>query len=746
MIDRIGRYRILEPLGEGGMGVVYTALDEALDRRIAVKMLRDAHADPHARERFWREARAAARVSHPNVCPIYEVGESGGMLFLAMELLEGQSLAARLEGPPMAVAEGGNIALAMLSALEALHRAGVIHRDLKPSNVFLTPHGVKLLDFGLARHANGGAEDTALTRTGMVLGTPRYMAPEQVTGQEPDARTDLFAVGAVLYEMLSGRPAFAGRTIAEVLHAVVYEHPPALVGSTAIAAVDRVIQRAMSKSRGDRHPDAGAMAAELRAAMVTSDTLEVARARPLTRVIVLPLRVLRADPETDFLAVSLADAVTGSLMGLEALTVRSSHAAARLAGESLDLARLSGEAQVDVVLTGTLLRAGDQVRVSVQLLEAPGGTVLWTQTTQVPFQDLFQLQDQLASRIVDALSVPLAAGERGGRRRDVPASPEAYELFLRANHLSLDARHWIAARDLYLRCIAIDPDYAPAWARLGRCYRILGKFGAAEHAPEAVGLAEEAFRRALELNPELSLAHTLYAAHESEMGRAREAMVRLLARAAARPTEPELLSGLCHSLRYSGLLEASRAAHEKAMRLDPTVLTSASHTYYALGQLEKAADADLLGPRFNHSLALFDLGRVEEAKRTVAPLQDSEHAATRLVSRLYFASYDLHREVAADTAERLLATGFMDPEGWYYAGRALVRVGEVERGLVLIEGVLEKGYVCYRWLLRDPWLDNARTDAAFSRIVRVAEKRYVESRGAYVAAGGERLLGMGTAV
>jgi serine/threonine protein kinase/tetratricopeptide (TPR) repeat protein len=745
MIERIGRYRILQPLGEGGMGVVYTAHDEALDRRIAVKTLREQHADPHSRERFWREARAAARISHPNVCPIYEVGEADGQLFLAMELLEGEPLSSKLDGPPLGVAEAGNIALAMLSALEALHRAGVIHRDLKPSNVFLTPHGVKLLDFGLARHANGEGADTVLTQTGMVIGTPRYMAPEQVTGQEPDARTDLFAVGVVLYELLSGRAAFAGRTIAEVLHAVVYDHPPALVGSSAIAAVDRVIQRAISKSRTDRYPDAASMAADLRAAMVTSDTMEVAHARPLTRVIVMPLRVLRADPETDFLAVSLADAVTGSLSGLEALTVRSSLAAARFAGESLDLARLASEAQVDAVLTGTLLRAGNQVRVSVQLLEAPSGTVLWTQTTQTAFEDLFELQDRLAQQIVEALAVPLTAGEKSRVKRDVPSSPEAYELFLRANQLAIDARHWTQAIELYKRCVSLDPDYAPAWARLGRCYRVMAKYGLAEVSREMIANAEQAFRRALDLNPELSLTHTLFAAHECELGRSRDAMTRLLARAAARPTEPELLSGLCHSLRYAGLLDASRVAHEKASRLDPMVLTSGSYTYYALGQLEKALFADLLGPRFNHSLALFDLGRVSEAKMTVRPLNDTEHAATRLFSMIYNGGYDHDAGVVADATEKLLATGFMDPEGWYLAARTMVKVGHVERGLVLIEGVLDKGYVCYRWMLRDPWLDAARGAPEFSRIVRAAEKRYAESRAAYVAAGGEKLLGIGSA-
>ena len=743
MPERFGRYRILHTLGEGGMGVVYAAHDEQLDRRVAIKTIRDPHADPRSRERFWREARSAARVSHPNVCPIYEVGEENGTLFIAMELLEGEPLASRLARGPLEVGESSGIALSVLAALEVLHRGGVIHRDLKPSNIFITPHGTKLVDFGLALPGGNGAEPS-LTQTGIVLGTPRYMAPEQVGGQEVDARSDLFAVGAVLYEMLTGRPAFPGATVVEVLHAVLHDQPPALVGSSTIAAVDRVIQRALAKRAAERYAGAAAMAEDLRVAMVTSDSIETPRARAMTRLIVLPLRVLRSDPETDFLAVGLADAVTSSLSGLESLTVRSSLAAARFAGETPDLARIASETQVDAVLAGTLMRAGDRVRVNVQLLEAPAGTVLWTQTDQVPLDDLFQLQDDLARRIVESLSVPLSARERGQWRHDVPASPEAYELFLRANQLNLDPWQLTSAQDLYVKCLEKDPRFAPAWAQLGRCYRVLAKYGA-EDAAANIEKAEGAFHRALELNPELSIAHTLYAAHETELGRANEAMRRLLGRAASRPSDPDLYSGLCHTLRYAGLLEASRAAHEKATRLDPTLLTSATFTYYFLGQLEKALEADRIGLRFNSCLVLFDMGRKEEAIAHMKSLQASRHPAARLLATVYCCTFEDDVEAAIEGAEQLLATGFIDPEGWYLLGRSLVKLGEIERGLVLVGGVVAKGYHCYTTLMRDSWLDAARTHSRFPPIVRDAEARFRDSRAAYVAANGERILGPGTA-
>ena len=237
------------------MGVVYAAQDDRLNRRVALKMIRKAAADDRARERLWREARVAASVNHPNVCQLYEIGEENGELFLAMELLEGESLAVKLTAGPLPCAEAVQITLGILSALEALHRRGVVHRDLKPSNIFLTPHGVKLLDFGLARIAPqvGAATDTGLTLTGVVIGTPNYMAPEQALGQQIDARTDLFAAADVLFEMLCGKSPFARDTVVSVLHAIVTEQPPALGGSPAIVAVDRVIHRALSKSADNRY-------------------------------------------------------------------------------------------------------------------------------------------------------------------------------------------------------------------------------------------------------------------------------------------------------------------------------------------------------------------------------------------------------------------------------------------------------------------------------------------------------------
>ncbi len=579
---RIGHYAIARKLGEGGMGVVYAARDERLERIVALKTISSLANDETARKRFWREARAAASVNHPNVCQVYEIGEDAGELFIAMELLDGEALADRLRRGPLSVSETVQVGLGMLAALSALHARGIVHRDLKPSNVFLTSNGVKLLDFGLAR---GELEQplgsvTGLTRTGMIVGTPRYMAPEQVVGEPIDFRTDLFAAGAILFEMLAGRPAFAGRGVVEILHATLHEQPPALTGSTAVAGVDRVIRRALAKQPTERPASAEAMAEELRA--VRSDD-STALARALTRLVVLPFRVLRPDPETDFLAFSLPDAIATSLSGIDSVIVRSSAIAARFVEEAPDLKSLAAEVDVDRVVMGTLLRSGDQMRAAAQLVEAPGGTLLTSHTVQASLDDLFRLQDDLARRMVEGLSLPLAGV--ASPAPDAPRNPRAYELYLRGNGLARTYEGLQRARELYQQCLNLDPNFGPAWAQLGRCHRVIGKF--IDGAADSEVRAEEAFRRALQLNPRLSIAHKFYAHLEADIGQSERALVRLVREANRHGNDPELFAGLVHACRYCGLFDESIAAHAEARRLDPNVPTSLEQTLLMTGDIER---------------------------------------------------------------------------------------------------------------------------------------------------------------
>ncbi len=747
--ERIGRYAIERKLGEGGMGVVYAARDDRLERTIAVKTLTAAASDETARQRLWREARAAASVNHPNICQIYEIGEDGGRLFIAMELLEGEALAERLRQGPLTAAQALPIGLGMLAALSALHARGIVHRDLKPSNVFLTAHGVKVLDFGLARPELDGSlhPDTGLTRSGVVMGTPRYMSPEQVTGDPVDTRSDLFAAGAVLFEMLAGRPAFGGRNVLDVLHATRYEQPPALTGSAAVVAMDRVVRRAMAKQPADRHASAEAMAEELRAIHGVDSGAAVSVAYALTRLVVLPFRVLRPDPETDFLAFSLPDAIATSLSRNASLIVRSSAVGARFGTDAPDLKALAADADVDRVVMGTLVRAGDQLRVAAQLVEAPGGTLLTSHTVQSSMGDLFRIQDDITRRVSEALSLPLSGGHPSPTPTpDAPHDARAYELYLRANELARSYDGLSSARDLYQRCIDLDPRFAPAWAQLGRCHRVIGKY--IEASPDSEARAEEALRRALALSPRLSIAHKFYANLEADIGRAQSAIVRLLGEAGRHGNDPELFAGLVHACRYCGLFDQSIAAHEEARRLDPNVPTSFEQTLHMMGRIDHLLTVE--APRVVagaddgiRAIGLGLSGRRDEARQKVIAMRQQSRIPIFQAWIEYLLAWLDRRTV--DMSFRLSTLSPLkindDPEAIFQEGWLLCDVGLHEEGLPYLQRAVAKGYFVAPTLADRPQFDALRDHPAFRALREEAEAGRARALAAFQEAGGERLIG-----
>jgi len=725
------------------MGIVYGANDTRLNRPVALKMILDSGNDEDSRKRFLREAQAAARVTHPNICRLYDIGEVDSRPFLVMELLEGESMSERLGRGPMPLAEALQVTLSVLSALAALHRSSIVHRDLKPSNVFLSTHGVKLLDFGLAKpvspFSGDGQTQTELTGHGVIAGTPRYSSPEQVTGKPVDARSDLFAAAAILFEALAGKPAFAGNSAVEIFHSVMYETPPALSGSQAISALDRIVRRAMDKNPANRFATADEMAAELRAVMRLDDSGTHVETRAVKRLIVLPFRVLRPDPETDFLAFSLPDAIAASLAGLSSLVVRSSLAAARFAGAVLDLREIAKEIDVDTVLTGTLLRAGTQLRLTTQLVEAPSGTLIWSKESQVELRDIFQLQDTLMSGVVESLALPLTAGERQQLAHDAPASASAYDLYLRANEAGKVFSGFSEAIGLYEQCVALDPGYAPAWARLGRVRWLVGKFsGAAEKLMEG----RNAIERALELNPDLPLAHNLYTNIQVDQGHAMDAMRRLLKRLRSSKADPELFAGLTHVSRYCGLLQASLEADRQARRLDPNIHTTVTHTYFAMGDYQGALET--VGRDFGYfaPLRLAMLGRVEEA---IAILKEKEPVVAERIGQVFMISLrtllEGNREASLKASDERIKGAFKDPEGEYYMARQLAYLSDIGRATRVLKSTVDGGYFCYPQMASDPWLDPIRGDAEFKRILHRAQVLHQEAIEVFRAEGGPLLLG-----
>lgn len=476
--------------------------------------------------------------------------------------------------------------------------------------------------------------------------------------------------------------------------------------------------------------------------LVPVETPAPVEAKPVTRLIILPFRMLRPAPETEFLAFSLPDALTTSLSGLKSLVVRSSLAALRFSGGTQDLKTIAAEADVDMIVTGTLLSAGDEIRVTAQLTEAASGTLLCSCSTQASIGNVFRLQDELTEHLVNALSLRLTAREQRSLKQDVPADAKAYEYYLRGNQFSHDSKQWGAARDLYLRCVEADPCYAPAWARLGRIHHVMAKY-LTTGAREGLERAEAAFRQALDLNPDLTIAHKFYSQLEVDLGRAGDAIARLVPRARG-AADSEIFAGLVSPLRYSGLLEASVAAHRRAVALEPKMRTSVPHAWFLQRDHARVASMKIEDNPYIVALSLAELGRKGEALPVLRALE--EKIKTRLRDFIIAARTLIERDEAASVAAvgRIVASEFSDPEGLFYLTRHLARLNQVDAALELFERVVGGGFVCYPAMVSDPWLEPVRRRPQFASLLERAEQQHRVAEREFARLDGDRILGIGT--
>lgn len=475
--------------------------------------------------------------------------------------------------------------------------------------------------------------------------------------------------------------------------------------------------------------------------LVPVESASSAALQKVLRLIVLPFRMLRPDPATEFLAFSLPDALTTALSGLNALVVRSSLVASRFTGGSFDLKTIASEADVDLIVTGTLLSSGDELRLAAQLTEASSGTLLCSHSMQTSTRDIFRLQDELTECVVNTLELRLTSKEQHVLRRDVPASPNAYEYYLRGNQFSSDSKQWAAARDLYLRCVDADPCYAPAWARLGRIHHVMSKY-LSSGGTEGQKKAEAAFRQALDLNPDLAIAHKFYAQLEVDLGRAGDAMARLIPRVLLSP-DPEVFAGLVSPLCYCGLLEASAAAHRRAMVLEPKIRTSVPHTWFLQGDYARTASMKMEDNPYIVAISMWETGRGQEALPTLRALE--EKVKTRIGDFVVAARALIEGDKAASLAAigRILDSGFSDPQALFYLTRHLARLNQVGSAVALFERVLAGGFICYPTMIRDPWLDSIRDQARFAESLEAVEQRYLGAGRAFEQLQGSRLLEVG---
>src|SRR5271168_154262 len=539
----VSHYRVLAEIGKGAMGIVYEAEDTRLGRKVALKFLTEVSGDPHALERFQREARAASALNHPHICTIYDIGEFEGAPFIVMERLEGQPLKTFMGKKPVPIPELLNLALQIASALEATHAKGIVHRDIKPANIFVTSGGsAKMVHFGLAKIVEAGqanleqtvvgdaepepeppAADDPVTLTGTMVGTIAYMSPEQVLGREVDARTDIFSFGVLLYEMAAGYRPFLGPGSRDLTDEILHATPraPSRVNAALPAGLERVIERCLEKDPALRYPSGRELLADLNAlqqpaepaaAGAKSRTKRSSRVRRrkvrVDSIAVLPFENRSVQGDTEYLSDGVAESIINSLSRLRRLRVMARSSVSRYKGRGVNPVTAGAELQVQAVLTGYVTQQGDTLAIAAELVDVADGSQLWGKTYNCKRTELLDVLEEAPREICERLNLELTGEEKQHVAKRQTENSQAYELYLKGRY------HWnqrtvegiYIALDYFQQAIEKDPKYALAYTGLSDCYALLCFYDVA--APIAVfPKAKWAAAKAIELDPSLAEAH-----------------------------------------------------------------------------------------------------------------------------------------------------------------------------------------------------------------------------------------------
>jgi len=789
---KLGHYQVMTRLGAGGMGEVYLARDERLGRKVALKLLPARFTQDADRvRRFEQEARAASALNHPNILTIYEIGEVDGTHFIATEFVEGQTLRQRLTSGQMETNAVLEVALQVASALTAAHEAGIVHRDIKPENLMLRPDGfVKVLDFGLAKlterpmqmvDTNAPTSLGGETDPGTVLGTVHYMSPEQARGLKVDARSDIFSLGIVLYEMIAGRRPFTGVTASDVLAAILQTEPTKLAQAapTVPAELDRIITQALRKDCTARYqaikdlqldlkhlkqelefaarqqrslppspPSSGTVADTALPAPSepakdsTSKTASAGHSvsssrkrrsrRSIDSLAILPLASASMDSQAEYLSDGITENVINRLSPLPKLKVMARSTVFRYKGREMDPQAVGRELGVRAVLTGRVLQLGDRVIIKTELVDVEDGTQIWGGQFNRQLTDLFGLEEDLSREISEQLQLKVGGqGKRSFKKRET-SNPEAYEFYLKGNYYFHKAspEAMRKAIEYFQQAIAADPDYAQAHAGLAHAY-LLASYTILSHR-EALPKAEQAAAIALHLNERLAEAHVSlaqvkmfkdwdWAGAETEFKRALE----------LNPKNVDALDMYGRYLTWCTRFDEAIATMTRALELDP--LSLAINTYlgmalFAAGQYDQAIKqcqkALELDPHCVPALAFLGIvhGQKGDYAAAIAIFQKQRQLndlPITLSNLGYAYAVAGHRDEAQQLLDELQTRSRQRPVPSEYLALIYVGLGQIEEAFVWLERSYEEHSVLLPgWLNSDRRFDVLRSDPRFADLLR----------------------------
>ncbi len=698
MIGRtLGHYKIVEELGTGGMSVVYRATDTKLGRDVALKVLNPQRTvSDRDKARFLQEARSAAALHHPNISTIYDVGEDGDVLYIAMALIGGRSVSDIVRDGPLELDSALKIGIQVAEGLEAAHRKHIVHRDIKTANIIVgDSDNATILDFGVAkllgRPTKAGEE--------LFVGTVAYMSPEQAKGGPVDHRTDIWSLGVCLYEMLSGELPFQSEYDSAVIYQIANQEPPSLLQRDPSIPLDvvRIIGRALEKSPEARYQRMGDMLADLQD---TRQQVSANRQKREPSIAVLPFANMSDDPKQDYFCDGMAEEIINSLSQIERLRVVARTSSFAFRGKALDIREIGRHLGVDTLLEGSVQKAGGTLRITTQLVDVRSGYHLWSERFDRSIEDVFAIQDEIGKNVVRALKVTLTENERRVIAKVPTTDVEAYDLYMRAiqRYHEMTNQGLSYARNLLTSAIIRDPNYALAYCGLSDCYSMMWTFY--DHDHSNIEHALMASRKALELDPELAQAHASYGLALSLDKRYDEAEKEFVAAIDLAPKLYEAYYFYARSLRPQGKLSEAAEMFEKAAEVRPEDYQApmlAADTYRGLGKHDDVVRC------FRQGLA--------------AAERHLEHHAEE--ARAWYlgahAHYELgDRQTAMHWNGRAMELGPRDTATLYNSACLFSLMGDFDKCFDCLNRAVEIGFSNRAWVETDPDLDPIRSDPRFS--------------------------------